>query len=125
MKGAHLGECEAGFQPFQNRAVDAPVDASLVVTLIVERKASLLQRGQIPPNRSGGHIEFVGEAVDRGAMSGRFQRVEHFPLTDDFLVPRPCLILPRLAACGLASGASGDRVTADVMARPARSIAWR
>ena len=41
---AHFGEREAGLEPFQHLAVEAPARAPVLVALVVQRKAGLLQR---------------------------------------------------------------------------------
>ena len=90
---ADLRQREPGFEAVEHLAVDAPSHAPVVVALVVEREAGLLQRREVAPDRAGRDVELVGKRVDRRAVARRFQRVQHLPLPDDLLVARHRVIL--------------------------------
>ena len=85
---ADLGEREARLEPLQCLPLETPVRAPVLVALVVQRKSRLLQRREVTADRAGGYLEIVGKGIDRGSMTRRFERVEHLPLPDDFLIPR-------------------------------------
>ncbi len=58
----------------------------VVVALVVEREAGFLQRREIAADRARGDVEIAGQRVDCGPVPRRLERVQHLPLTDDFLV---------------------------------------
>ena len=82
------GNGKAGLEALEHLAVQPPADATLVIALVEQRKAGLLQRRKVTADRARGDVEFIGKSRDRGAVPGRFQRVEHLPLANDFLVAR-------------------------------------
>ena len=79
---AELGEGETGLDAFEDLTVDAPVDVAVTVAFVVERKARLLQRGEIPSDGACGDVELAGQRVDGHTMTRRLQRVEDTPLAD-------------------------------------------
>ena len=85
---AQLGEREPGLEALQDLTVEPPPHAAVVVALVEQRKAGLLQRGEIAPDRARGDVELVGQRVDRRAVPRRLERMQHLPLADDFLVAR-------------------------------------
>ena len=81
---------QAGRQPLERLAVDAPARPAVVVRSVVEeREARLLERLQIAPDRAGRDVAERRELVDGDAGAARaFDLAQDRPLPDDFRVAR-------------------------------------
>jgi hypothetical protein len=64
------------------------MDTAIVVTLVIEGEAGFLKRRQIATDGAGRDLELAGQRVNRRAVTGRLERVQHPPLADDLLISR-------------------------------------
>ena len=60
---------EAGVDPLEHLTVETPLDVAVVIALVVEREAGLLQRREVASDRTRRDLELLGQRVDRRPMT--------------------------------------------------------